>query len=103
MTYAGARTIYDADSHLMELPDFLSAHASKKIKDRLPNLQEILTGQFDPDSHAGKQGHNPENVDKLLALGDGLTKGPKWHDASCKIDIDYPKNNYSNYLSFWLE
>ena len=81
MTYAGERTIYDADSHLMELPDFLSAHASRKIKDRLPNLQEILTGQFDPDSHAGKQGHNPENVDKLLALGDGLTKGPKWHDA----------------------
>ena len=81
MTYAGERTIYDADSHLMELPDFLSAHASKKIKDRLPNLQEILTGQFDPDSHAGKQGHNPENVDKLLALGDTLTKGPKWHDA----------------------
>ena len=81
MTYAGARTIYDADSHLMELPDFLSAHASKKIKDRLPNLQEILTGQFDPDSHAGKQGHNAENVDKLLALGDALTKGPKWHDA----------------------
>ena len=81
MTYAGERTIYDADSHLMELPDFLSAHASKKIKDKLPNLQEILTGQFDPDSHAGKQGHNPENVDKLLALGDALTKGPKWHDA----------------------
>ena len=81
MTYAGARTIYDADSHLMELPDFLSAHASKKIKDRLPNLREILTGQFDPDSHAGKQGHNAENVDKLLALGDALTKGPKWHDA----------------------
>ena len=73
MTDAGERTIYDADSHLMELPDFLSAHASKKFKDRLPNLQEILTGQFDPESHAGKQGHNPENVDKLLALGDALT------------------------------
>ena len=43
MSYAGERTIYDADSHLMELPDFLSAHASEKIKDRLPNLQEILT------------------------------------------------------------
>ena len=41
MTYAGERTIYDADSHLMELPDFLSAHANRKIKDRLPKLQDI--------------------------------------------------------------
>jgi hypothetical protein len=44
MTYAGNRIIFDADSHLMELPDFLSAHASADILDILPNLKKSLTG-----------------------------------------------------------
>ena len=43
MTYAGNRLIYDADSHLMELPDFLSSHASADILDTLPNLKKSLT------------------------------------------------------------
>ena len=81
MTYAGDRIIFDADSHLMELPDFLSAHASADILDILPNLKKSLTGQFNPDTHEGKKGHKPENVKRLLELGDNLTKGPKWHDA----------------------
>ena len=51
MTYAGDRLIFDADSHLMELPDFLSAHASADILDTLPNLKKSLTGQFNPDTH----------------------------------------------------
>lgn len=81
MTYAGDRVIYDADSHLMELPDFLSAHATEEIRSQLPNLTEMLTGQFDPDAHAGESGHNAADVAKLVALGDDLTRGPKWHDA----------------------
>ena len=62
MTYAGDRIIFDADSHLMELPDFLSAHASADTLDILPNLQKSLIGQFNPDTHEGKKGHKPENV-----------------------------------------
>ncbi len=81
MTYSGECLIFDSDSHLMELPDFLSAHASQKIKNRLPDFRELLTGQFDPESHAGKSGHSPENVKKMMALGNNLTKGPKWHEA----------------------
>jgi len=81
MTYAGDRLIYDADSHLMELPDFLSAHAARSIRDQLPDLTAALTGQFEPDAYQGQAGHKPEDVAKLLALGDNLTKGPKWHDA----------------------
>ena len=81
MTYAGDRLIYDADSHLMELPDFLTTHASADIIDSLPNLKESLTGQFNPDAHVGKIGQSPENVKRLLSLGNNLTKGPKWHDA----------------------
>ncbi len=74
MTYAGNRIIFDADSHLMELPDFLSAHASADTLDILPNLKKSLTGQFNPDTHEGKKGHRPENVKRLLELGDNLTK-----------------------------
>ena len=65
----------------MELPDFLSAHADKGIRDELPNLADALTGLFDPGAHGGHTGHDPENLSRLVALGDNLTKGPKWHDA----------------------
>ncbi|MGD8829526.1 MAG: hypothetical protein PVF57_02885, partial [Pseudomonadales bacterium] len=81
MSYAGDRLIYDADSHLMELPDFLTSHADARIRERLPDLTAALTGQFDPDRHAGQSGHDPATVAELLALGDRLTRGPKWHEA----------------------
>jgi predicted TIM-barrel fold metal-dependent hydrolase len=81
MSYVGERVIYDADSHLMELPDFLTAHADPAIRDRLPDLTAALTGSFDPGAYAGAAGHPPEVVAELVALGDRLTRGPKWHDA----------------------
>ncbi len=71
----------DADSHLMELPGFLTEHAESGLRDRLPALSEIglaiegirLTGEA--------KGHPPEVVERLAALGGGLLRGPKWHDA----------------------
>ena len=35
MTYAGERVIFDADSHLMELPDFLDPFIEDAMRDRL--------------------------------------------------------------------
>ncbi len=81
MTYANGRAICDADSHLMELPDFLAAHADPAERALMPTLGALATGQFNPGDHAGKAGHAPERVAELVALGDGLTRGPKWHDA----------------------
>ena len=81
MGYAGERLIYDADSHLMELPDFLSAHADPSSRHLLPPLGTRTTGLFDPGEHVGKTGQSPETVRKLLELGDRITRGPKWHDA----------------------
>ena len=81
MTYAGEMKIHDADSHLMELPDFLTAHASQSLRTRLPSLGTRTTGIFDPGKHVGRDSHSPETVKKLTALGNNLTKGPKWHDA----------------------
>lgn len=81
MTYAGERTIYDSDSHLMELPDFLHRHADQKTRKMLPDLGAILVGTFDAEAYAGLDRHTDEYADKLAAMGDALTKGPKWHDA----------------------
>jgi predicted TIM-barrel fold metal-dependent hydrolase len=81
MTYAGERLVYDADSHLMELPDFLLEHADARTAQKLADLPSVLSGQFDPGTYAGGRGHAPAERERLLALGDGLTKGPKWHAA----------------------
>ncbi|MFI4934917.1 MAG: amidohydrolase family protein [Caulobacterales bacterium] len=81
MSYAGERLIYDADSHLMELPDFLTAHADPAMRDQMPTLGALATGGFNPGGHVGKSGHDPATVEKLLALGDQITRGPKWHEA----------------------
>lgn len=81
MTYAGEIMIHDADSHLMELPDFLTAHATQSLRARIPSLDTRTTGIFDPGKHVGTDAHTKETVEKLTALGNNLTKGPKWHDA----------------------
>ncbi len=83
MTYAGGRRILDADSHLMELPDFLTRHAPAALRDRIPTLAEvgIATEGIRMREYRDRLGHPPEVVERLAALGDGLTKGPKWHDA----------------------
>ena len=81
MTYAGERTIFDADSHLLELPDFLSSHADTRTRRLLPDLGTALVGQFNPGQYDQKHGHAPERVQQLVELGDNLTRGPKWHEA----------------------
>ena len=81
MSYAGERRICDADSHLMELPDFLSVHADPGFRDVMPPLGALTTKLFDPGEHVGRRGHPPETVARLTALGDQITRGPKWHDA----------------------
>ncbi|MEJ2131904.1 MAG: amidohydrolase family protein [Gammaproteobacteria bacterium] len=83
MAYATGRRYQDADSHLMELPDFLSAHTESKLKDRLPALEDVglAIESIRMRELEGRRGHPPEVVERLVALGDGLLKGPKWHDA----------------------
>ena len=81
MSYAGTRLINDADSHLMELPDFLTAHAEPDIRDELVPMLDALTGIFDATAYAGRRGHSPSRREELAALGENLTRGPKWHDA----------------------
>ncbi len=85
MSYAGERRILDADSHLMELPDFLSAHADPDIRDRLPSVVDIGALAAIEGIDVGGQGerreHPPEVVEQLVARGDALLRGPKWYGA----------------------
>ncbi len=81
MTYAGHRRINDADSHLMELPDFLISHADPKCRGDIEPLLERDIGFFDLGTFAGQPGHTTARRAELIALGDNLTRGPKWHAA----------------------
>ena len=78
-----ARQLFDADSHVMELPDFLTAHADPVIRDRLPQLLPV--GRLDATLAGLPQGderaHPPEVVAELKALGDRILRGPKWYAA----------------------
>ena len=75
--------VLDADSHLMELPDFLARNVQRAMRDRIPTLDDIRLGDVGETmrSYRGSPGHAPETVAELLALGDRITRGPKWHDA----------------------
>lgn len=85
----GAIPIHDADSHLMEFPDFLTEYCAPGMADRMPVL-------FDPDDHEffgglglperGSRRHAPDVVEELFALGPDLLRGPKWHGALGAFD-----------------
>src|SRR5215472_4570337 len=83
MTYAQGRVIHDADSHIMELPDFLKAYADPALGDVIPRLPVPTVGALavlDPESAAAGR-HSPARVAELVALGDRLIAGPKGHAA----------------------
>ncbi|HET7488857.1 MAG TPA: amidohydrolase family protein [Acidimicrobiales bacterium] len=53
MTYAGERVVHDADSHVMEQPDWLLRHAEPAVAERLGPLWMRGLGQFAEDVVAG--------------------------------------------------
>lgn len=83
MPYAEGRTFLDADSHLMELPDFLRDHADPGFRDRVPRLTLSGGGKLADalEAMGDRRAHTPETVEELLGLGDGLIAGPKGYEA----------------------
>ncbi len=83
MPYAEGRTFLDADSHIMELPDFLRDYADPGVRDQIPRLSLSGGGRLRDalDAMGQRRGHAPETVEELLALGDGLIAGPKGYEA----------------------
>ena len=83
MTYAGARLCYDADSHLMELPDFFKEFANPADREALPDVVVSSGGQFGEAvaKFAKTKRHEPDDVASQVALGDKLVTGPKGYFA----------------------
>lgn len=82
MVYAQDRIIYDADSHLMELPDFLTKDAGPEDAD-LPQAKLPTTGRIGAqvEEVVARGGHDAARIAELQALGDGLISGPKGYEA----------------------
>jgi predicted TIM-barrel fold metal-dependent hydrolase len=76
MTYApDARPFYDADSHIMELPDFLKSYADPKMRDEIPEVSysASLVSDEEVAEIVGQGGrHSEEHRQEMIALGDDL-------------------------------
>ncbi len=82
MPYAHGRTFYDADSHVMELPDFLSQYADPAYRDRVPAIRAVPRPLADAlEDLMQRKAHAPDKVRAMVALGDDLISGPKGYFA----------------------
>jgi predicted TIM-barrel fold metal-dependent hydrolase len=81
MAYAPKeRAFYDADSHIMELPNFLKAYADPNIRDDIPEVSYSASLVTDEEvatimDQGGK--HSAEHVEAQIALGDSLIESSK--------------------------
>jgi predicted TIM-barrel fold metal-dependent hydrolase len=90
-TYAGERRLLDADSHIMELPDFLTRHADPSMRERLPKISysrsSVDEGEAWALARAG--GHSRDYANDLASLdGRELVAGPKEEKALGAFDPD---------------
>lgn len=83
MSYAEDRTYLDADSHIMERPDFLRDYADSQLKDHLPPLNGGNQGKTSTAWQEIVQhpAHTPDRVAQMVELGDKLIAGPKGYQA----------------------
>src|SRR5512140_426151 len=81
MAYAPShRAYYDADSHIMELPDFLKKYADPGLRDQIPEVSYAASIVTDEEVAVivGQGGrHSPEHVAAQIALGDRLIESSK--------------------------
>jgi predicted TIM-barrel fold metal-dependent hydrolase len=79
MTYAH-RAIYDADSHIMELPDFLQKYADPDLRAEIPAVNYSASVVTDEEvavivAQGGR--HSEEHIAGLIDLGDRLIEKSK--------------------------
>ena len=81
MTYAPAtRAFYDADSHIMELPDFLKKYADPALREEIPEVSYSASIVTDEEVAVimGQGGHHsPDHIAAQIALGDALIEKSK--------------------------
>ena len=81
MPYAPShRPFYDADSHIMELPDFLKRYADPNLRDEIPEVSYSASIVTDEEvavimDQGGR--HSAEHVAQQIALGDSLIEKSK--------------------------
>lgn len=84
MPYAQGRTYLDADSHIMELPDFMTSNAEAKHKLLVPRVP-IEGGAGDSSSRfnieTATAAQPAAQVEEMVALGRDLISGPKGYPA----------------------
>lgn len=76
MPYAKGRVYYDADSHIMELPDWALNYAESKYRSRLPEIDLSAAGKMAEafTELRGARAHDPEVV---RGLEENIIGGPK--------------------------
>ena len=80
MAYAPeTRDFYDADSHIMELPDFLKSYADPGIRDDIPEVSYSASLVTDEEvaiiMDQGGQ-HSEQHIAEQIALGDQKKSRP---------------------------
>lgn len=81
MPYApDSRPFYDADSHIMELPDFLTSYADPSIRDEIPEVSYSASIVTDEEvamimDQGGR--HSDEHIAAQIAMGDSLIEHSK--------------------------
>ena len=74
------RPYYDADSHIMELPDFITAYADPSIRDEIPQVSysaSIVTDEEVAEIVDQGNRHSDEHIAAQIALGDKLIESSK--------------------------
>lgn len=81
MAYAPAhRAFYDADSHIMELPDFLKKYADPKLRDEIPEVSysaSLVTDEEVAVIVGQGNRHSDAHIAAQIALGDRLIESSK--------------------------
>jgi predicted TIM-barrel fold metal-dependent hydrolase len=88
MTYADGRVMLDADSHIMELEDFLTSHADPGVRDRIPVINFDSGGKLSRRiaAYSSARRHEPSVVEEQIGLGDRLLTGGKGYEALGAFD-----------------
>src|ERR1700731_3428585 len=81
MAYAPVnRAMYDADSHIMELPDFLQKYADPDLRNDIPAVSysaSLVTDEEVAEIMARGGRHTEQHVAEMVALGDLLIERSK--------------------------
>jgi uncharacterized protein len=79
MTYARTRLMLDADSHIMETPDWIERHADPEIRDRLVPLGLSKAGGATRKLIEDAQGRAKARAEQNLAVENVVAGAKGWH------------------------